>query len=218
MGLERFERRLERLVEGAFAKTYRRGLQPVEIGRRLTREMDLQRTAGIRGTIAPNIFRVVLSEEDVSRFESFAEALSGELVEAARQHARQEGYALLGPVEVELLEDSDLRPGVFLIETEVQEGPGGGPAAALVTPSGDRVPLEEEPLVIGRLPECQLRLDDPNVSRRHAEIRRQDGYVTVVDLGSTNGTLVNGVPAKERRLNEGDRITVGRTTLTFEMG
>lgn len=218
MGLGQFERRLERLVEGAFAKTYRRGLQPVEIGRRLAREMDLQRTMGVRGAIAPNTFRVVLSNEDVNRFESFADALSRELAETAREHAREEGYGLLGPVEVELLEDSELRAGVFIVEAEVTEGPGGGLPAVIVMPNGRRINVEDAPVVIGRLAECDVVIDDPNVSRRHAEIRREDGQVVVKDLGSTNGTLVNGSPTLERRLADGDRITVGKTTLGFETG
>lgn len=218
MGLERFERRLERLVEGTFAKAYRRGLQPVEIGRRLTREMDLQVTMGVRGTIAPNVFRVVLSPEDVERFSSFADALSKELAEAARDHAHQEDYGLLGPVEVELLEDSDYRAGVFLVETEVQAGPGGGVPAAIALPGGEVIAIEESPIVVGRMPGCDVVLDDPNVSRRHAEFRREDGHIIVSDLGSTNGTLVNGEKMSERRLVDGDRITLGRTTIRFESG
>ncbi len=218
MGLGNFERRLERLVEGAFAKAYRRGLQPVEIGRRLTREMDLQRTMGVRGAIAPNLFRVVLSSEDVGRFESFADALSRELADTAREHARDEEYGLVGPVEVELLEDPDLRAGVFIIEAEVTEGPGGGLPAALVMPDGRRIPIEDSEVVLGRLAGCDIVIDDPNVSRKHAEVRREDGQVVIRDLGSTNGTLVNGSPTLERRLSDGDRITIGKTTLGFETG
>src|SRR5687768_824083 len=100
MGLHQFERKLERLVEGVFAKAFRSGLQPIELGRRLTREMDLRRTAGLRGVIAPNHFVFALAPADLERFQSFADALTRELADAARQHARDEGYQLVGPVEV----------------------------------------------------------------------------------------------------------------------
>src|SRR5213078_2994520 len=100
MGLQQFERRLERLVEGVFAKAFKSGLQPVELGRRLTREMDANRTLGVRGTIAPNHFVFELSQSDFQRFAAFEEALRRELAEAARQHARDENYEFLGPVEV----------------------------------------------------------------------------------------------------------------------
>lgn len=218
MGLQQFERRLEQLVEGAFAKAYRKGLQPVEIGRRLTREMDLHRTVGVRGMIAPNVFAVALAPADLERFESFLEALSRELAEAARDHARQEGYGFLGPVEVVLEEDPDLRSGVFLVASEVRGGPGGGLEAALVLPDGQRLAISEDPIVLGRLPSCTVVIDDPNVSRRHAEVTRQDGDVVVVDLGSTNGTRVNGATVARQPLVDGDKITVGITTFTFETG
>ena len=106
MGLQQFEERLERLVEGTLAKPFRSNLQPVEIGRRLTREMDLHRRVGVRGLIAPNAFAVTLSPADVSRFANFIDALSRELSDAAREHAKIESYSFVGPVEVEIFEGS----------------------------------------------------------------------------------------------------------------
>ena len=111
MGLQQFEQRLERLVEGAFSKALRGGLQPVEIARRLTREMDLLRRVGVHGLIAPNAFIVMLSVQDAERFESFADALARELGDAARDHARAEGYEFVGPVTVDLRSLDTLRPG-----------------------------------------------------------------------------------------------------------
>src|SRR5205814_9964407 len=108
MGLQQFERRLERLVEGAFAKAFKGGLQPAELGRRLTREMDANRTLGVRGTIAPNHFVFELSSSDFQRFSAFEEALRRELGDAARQHARDERYEFLGPVEVLIEEDKSI--------------------------------------------------------------------------------------------------------------
>jgi hypothetical protein len=216
MGLQQFEQRLERLVEGAFSKGLRGGLQPVEIGRRLTREMDLLRRVGVRGLIAPNFFVVTLSPQDAERFRSFVDVLARELGDAARDHAKTENYSFVGPVEVEIHLGDDLRAGRFTVEAEVVEGAEGLPAGSLVLPDGSRVLLESEPLLIGRLPECAVVLSDPNVSRRHAELRRQGADVVVADLQSTNGTRVNGVPIRERALDDGDEITVGTTTLRFE--
>jgi len=216
MGLQQFEQRIERLVEGAFTRGLRGGLQPVEIGRRLTREMDLKRRVGVRGLTAPNVFVVTLSTTDAARFESFLDALARELGDAAREHARTEGYEFLGPVEVEVQSDDSLKPGRYTVRGEMREGVMGLPAASLILPDGSRIALGEEPIVIGRMPECSVVLTDPNVSRRHAEVRRRGSDVVAVDLQSTNGTRVNGLPIRERVLEDGDDITVGTTILRFQ--
>ena len=216
MGLQGFEQRLERLVEGVFAKTFRSGLKPVEVGRRLTRDMDLHRTLGVNGPLAPNHFSVALSEADSEQFESFSEVFTRELAESARDHARAEGYGFVGPVHVELHVDPSLTQGQFLVVSGFQEAPGGAPVGSIFLDDGRRVEIGETPLVIGRMPECDVPLSDPNVSRRHAEVRRQGTGFVVVDLGSTNGTRVNGAQVKERLLNNGDEITVGASKLRFE--
>jgi hypothetical protein len=215
MGLQQFEQRLERLVEGAFAKAFRGELQPIELGRRLTREMDLRRAVSVRGVIAPNAFEVCVSREDYERFGGFVDVLSDELVEAAREHARAEGYVFIGPVEVQITPSDELSRSTFWIEGKVLEGEES-PGAFLVLPDGRRLGLLGDAVTIGRLPQCTVQLNDPNASRRHAQVRRQgDGYV-VIDLGSTNGTKVNGVPVRRHRLADGDVITVGMSTLRFE--
>jgi Protein of unknown function (DUF3662)/FHA domain len=215
MGLQGFERRLERLVEGVFAKAFRGGLQPVELGRRLTREMDGQRTNALRGILVPNAFTFALSQADHERFQTFEDALTRELADAAREHAREEGYHFIGPVEVTLETDKGLSAGMFMLKAEVVEGEGGV-VGALVTPEGRRIPVGDDPVTIGRLPECDIVLADSKVSRRHAEVRRDGVGVLVVDLGSTNGTQVNGAGVRERSINDGDTITVGNTILRFE--
>ena len=216
MGLQQFERRLERLVEGVFAKAFRSGLQPVEVGRRITREMDLGRTVGVRGVVAPNYFRITIDPSDHERFVSYEEALLRELGDAAREHARDEGYRFMGPVTVEL-ETGKVGAGSFHLEAEVREGPGGGPYGALVLSDGTRVELGEDPVCIGRLDECEIQLSDKNVSRRHAEVRREGAGFVLIDLDSTNGSKVNGGRVKRRELADADEITVGATTLRFEM-
>jgi hypothetical protein len=158
-----------------------------------------------------------LSPADVSRFTNFIDALSRELSDAAREHARIESYSFVGPVQVEIYEGTNLKPGRFTVTAEVQESGDGGFLAELVLPDGRRVSVGAEPLVIGRLPECDVVLADSNVSRRHAELRRKGDGVFVTDLGSTNGTRVNGTPVREQLVNSGDEISVGSTRLIFEM-
>ena len=216
MGLQKFEGRLERLVDGTLSKAFRGELHPVEIGRRVTREMDLERRVGVHGLIAPNTFTVYLSTSDFDRFESFLEALVRELEEAAREHARTEDYFFVGPVTVTVMEDTRQRRGRFAVISEVEEGPSGLPTASVVLADGSRVVLGPEPLTIGRLPESAVMVTDPNASRRHAEIRRVGNDVVLVDLNSTNGTRVNGATIRERRLADGDQIVIGTTVLRFE--
>lgn len=215
MGLQGFERRLERLVEGVFAKAFRGGLQPIELGRRLTREMDVRRANTVRGTLVPNAYRFALSPADHERFAGFEDALTRELADAAREHARSEGYHFIGPVTVEFETDAHLSAGMFLISGDVREGEGGI-VGSLVLPDGNRVPVGEDPVTIGRLPECDVVLADTKVSRRHAEVRRDGVAVMVVDLGSTNGTQVNGAGVREQVLTDGDSIILGNTVLRYE--
>jgi Protein of unknown function (DUF3662)/FHA domain len=216
VGLQGFERRLERLVEGTFSKAFRSGLQPVELGRRITRVLDAERTVGVSGRpVAPNNIGVYLSPADSERFQSFADALVRELAEAARQHARDEGYQFLGPVTVTLVEDDSLKKGAFDVAAEIAEG-AGGQVGSLVLADGRRVRLGEHPTVLGRNSDCTVPLADPRASRRHAEIRATaDGFL-IVDLESMNGTKVNGVPVREHVLHDGDEIALGATVMRFE--
>jgi hypothetical protein len=225
MGLQQFERRLERMVEGVFARAFRSGLQPVEIGRRITREMDLRRTIAPRGTLSPNDFTVALSPEDRARFEPIESELISELVQVAKDHARAEDYVLLGPVQVRMETDDDLGPGMALVSGEMVK-PAQTATASLVLPDGRKIELDAKPLVVGRMPDSGLVLADPNVSRYHAEIRpapaslggaAADLAYEVSDMGSTNGTKVNGIPVvRAQILRDGDTVTVGATTIRFE--
>ena len=224
MGLQQFERRLERLVEGVFARAFRSGLQPVEIGRRLTREMDLRRTIAPRGTLAPNDFTVVLSPSDRGRFAPIEEELVTELEAVAVEHAEAERYTLLGPVTVVLETDEGLSAGMVLVSGEIVKA-DEPPKAHLILPDGRRVELGPKPLTIGRMPDCGLTLADPNVSRYHAEIRPSEsggleaGHYEIADLGSTNGTRINGIPVTApQTLRKGDQITVGATSIRFDEG
>ena len=217
MGLKGFERRLERMVEGVFAGLFRTGLRPVELGRRLVREMDDERTVDVRGrTVVPNHFTVELAASDHAQFADIADTLARELADAAREHARDEGYSFMGPVEVEMAADERLHTGAFQIDGRMVEGVGGSGAGSIVLPTGDRFALTETVITIGRHPDSNLVLADANVSRNHAEIRPQGDKYVVVDLGSTNGSRVNGVRVDTQVLEDGDELTFGNTRMRFE--
>jgi hypothetical protein len=215
MGLQRFERRLERLVEGGFGKAFRSGLQPVEIGRRLVREMDIGRTLGVRGTVVPNDFTVRIAEADLERFDGFRESLVNELGETARDHARESKYHFVGPVTITLSVDPKAKIGDLVIDAAIVAGPTGA-IGALVLADGRRVQLGDEPIRIGRLPDCDVPLSDSQSSRHHAEVRRGDHGFLVADLDSLNGTTVNGVVIHEKDLEDGDVITIGETAIRYE--
>ena len=217
MGLRGFERRVERLVEGTFARAFRSGLRPVELGRRLTREMDDNRSVDVRGrTVVPNHFEVSLAKSDHDQFVDITDTLMRELSDAAREHARDEGYTFLGPVEVELVVDGRMHTGAFQIEGRMKEGAGGAGAGSLVLPTGERVVLGEYVVTMGRNPDSTIVLADPNVSRAHAEIRPRGTGFVVIDLGSTNGSKVNGTRISEHALADGDEIVLGNTHMRFE--
>ena len=217
MGIRGFERRLERLVEGAFARAFKSGLRPVELGRRLMREMDDNRSLGVKGgSVVPNSFLVHLSSSDLDQFDGVRDSLARELADAAREHARDEGYAFMGPVEIEIEEDPRLHTGAFQITGRMVEGVGGSGAGSIVLPNGDRFSLTETIISIGRHPDCNLVLADPNVSRNHAEIRPQGDHFVLVDLGSTNGSRLNGVRVDSQVLKDGDELAFGNTKMRFE--
>jgi hypothetical protein len=217
VGLKGFERKLENMFEGAFARVFKSGLSPIEIGRRLTREMDDHRSVDVRGrTVAPNAFVVRIDVSDRERFAEIEDHLCRELADAAREHARDERYTFLGPVEVELETDPSLHAGSFRVDARLREGPSGVGAGSLLLPNNDRYVLVDHTVVVGRSPECDISIVDSNVSRRHAEIQpRGDGFV-VVDLGSTNGTRVNGIRVSERELQDGDELAFGNTRMLFQ--
>ncbi|HZP90808.1 MAG TPA: DUF3662 and FHA domain-containing protein [Actinomycetota bacterium] len=226
--LRDFERRLGNLVEGFFATTFRSGLQPVELAKRILREMDAGKTVGVHGVWAPNHFVFALSQEDADRFEQAEHALIAELKQVVRDAAAERGWGLVGPPEIEFEVDEGLSRGKFRCEASLVEGEVESPASAAPVEVGEGtlVLLENgrpgttfrirtQTVTIGRLPECDVVLSDPGASRRHAQIRTESGDYVLTDLGSTNGTLVNDRPVREHVLADGDRITIGTTELQF---
>ena len=235
--LQRLENRLEGMVSGAFAKAFRSAVQPVEVAAALQREMDNSAQILSRNRrLVPNQFHVDLSPQDHERLAPYSSTLAQELTDMLHEHADQQAYVFTGPVGIAFDEDGDLSTGRFRVRSS---------ALAEVTPSSDRSvtdtavrraqvilevngvkhPLDPPGIVIGRGAEADLRINDPGVSRRHAEIRVQaaapDGgnrhggtAVSVVDLGSTNGMLVNGSRVQHATLDDGGTIKIGNTTMT----
>ena len=223
--LQRFEHRLEGMVEGAFARAFKSELQPVEIASAVQREMDDRAAIVAQGrTLVPNDFVVELAESDHERLEVYADSLGIELATLAREHAREQGYSFVGPVRMRFEGVPELTTGTFRIRsgvirgTTVEDGEIRRPVSDLPHPAGgfagtprllvsgpepgadgstQRTYELSAPLtILGRGTDCDLRLVDPGVSRHHAELRVEDGEVVLVDLGSTNGTFVNGQPVR----------------------
>ena len=251
--LRSIESKLESLFEGVFGRAFRANVQPVEIARKLVKEMDDHRSVSISRVYVPNEYVVYLSSVDRDQFAGYEDKLCEELQDYLGEHARRERYVLLSQPLVRLDTDDDLEMGVFGIETRLSRAPAG-PADRVPEPSAtvvyrpvelppeppaaapapyepasapplqevgvlrygeERIELGAQALVLGRSRECDIQVLDPNVSRRHAEIRPNGGGYTVVDLGSTNGVEVEGRRVKELSLEDGTRFTVGSTEVVF---
>ena len=254
--LRSIESKIEGLFEGVFGRAFRTHVQPVELARKLAKEMDEHRSVSVSRVYVPNEYTVYLSSADRQQFASYEGSLVGELQEYLTEHARREAYALLTPPRVKFAVDDDLAVGEFGIATrlvtpereEVAAAAPGPPAAAPLEPPAEtmvyRTPVvppvpapapEPEPprevftltiggkphelakprVVLGRSKEADIRVPDENVSRRHAELRLEDDGCWIVDLGSTNGTVVNGKRVDRARLQDADRITLGSTEIVF---
>jgi hypothetical protein len=225
--LRNFETRLERGIEGFFKAAFRSGLQPIEIAKRILREMEVAKTVGVKEIWVPNRYTLTVSPADRERFASMEGALIRELENVVSEGARENRYGLVARPEVVFDTDEGLKKGDLIVSAELSEAPGPstgespaaapeGPEARLVLEDGkDEWPLKGERAVIGRMSGSEVEIQDPGASRRHAEIRRDGEDFIVVDLGSTNGTLLNDSPVTESALENGDRITIGRTVLEF---
>jgi hypothetical protein len=237
--MSRVERFFERLVERPSARLFRTRLQPVQILRRIERAMEAERGADGRPGLVPDQFVVGLHPKDLGALAP-ADELAGELASGALNFARAHGYALRERPRVTLQPDSRLRPGEAEVEARVSaiadalvgsdRADGGtrvfevpvvkSPEVVLEVHEPGRpahtVPMSGAPIRIGRAPDCELVLRDSRASRRHARLFARDGVLILTDLGSTNGTLVNGNRITEVALGAGDRIQIGESTLVVE--
>lgn len=221
--LRDFERRLGGLVEGLFSKAFRSGVQPVEIAKRIMREMETGKSVGVSEVWAPNHFALSLSEEDAARYEQAEDAIVSELRRVIRETAAEHGWGLVGPPDVTFAVDRDLKRGdlvcvATLVEGE-DEGPAGGRAVVVIHEDGAErtVALSSDTVTIGRLAECDVVVADKGASRKHAQLKQRNGTWTITDLGSTNGTRLNGQTIQSRELSDGDKITIGTTMLEFRV-
>ena len=214
MVLKKVENRLERIFERTLSRPFKNALQPVEIGTRIVREVDLTRRLSSQGPISPNQIRLWLGPEDAARFDGFQKALVSELEETVRQHAVAEGYSFVGPVAVEIFIDDDIKMGDMAVKADFV---GGESQPRLIASDGRTFNVGEQALVIGRSPDVEVVINDSNVSRRHAEVWRTAEGVAIRDLQSTNGTFVNGHRITAVSLSPRDDITVGGLHLRIEL-
>jgi hypothetical protein len=249
--LRSIEQKIEGLFEGLFGRAFRTNVQPVELARKLVKEMDDHRTVSVSRIYVPNEYTVYLSPPDREQFADYEGSLTTELRDYLAEHARREGYVLLTAPTVLMETDDDLAVGEFGIATrmaqrepsrgepapapQLQSGatmvykpqtpiPPEGPAADValaqeivtLTMDGVRREIDKQRFVLGRSKDCDIQLADPNVSRRHAELRQEGSAYWLIDLDSTNGSQVNGQRTARAKLESGDTITVGSTELVFE--
>jgi len=232
--LNRFEQRLEHMVTGAFARAFRSAVQPMEIAAALQREVDNSAQILSRDRrLAPNMFRIDLAGSDFDRLSTYGEALSRELAAMLHEHASEQHYMFAGPVKLNFLRVDDLTTGRFRVRSEASAAvtpPAGQQAsdtsitktAMFLDVNGVRHPLAPPGVVIGRGTNADLRIDDPGISRRHVEFRVQvtdaGPAVSVLDLGSTNGTTVNGQRVQHAALEDGSVVQIGSTHIVVHAG
>jgi hypothetical protein len=243
--LRSIESKLESLFEGVFGRAFRSNVQPVELARKLVKEMDDHRNVSVSRVYVPNEYTIYLSPSDHEQFADYEDKLCEELGEYLTEHARRERYVLLTSPHVKLETDDDLDVGEFGIAVRLVRGPrppAGAPAGdpdqsgtmiykapplpppieddtpheiATLTVGGETYDLGNRVMVLGRSKDCEIRLSDPNVSRRHAEVRPDGPGYKIFDLDSTNGIEIDGKRVKELALTDGMRFMLGTTEVSF---
>jgi hypothetical protein len=236
--LDKVERGIEKAVRGVFSTGSRAQVEPVEIASRLRREVDHKAITIAAGrTLAPNVFDVRLSNDDFKRAQEWGTPLAEELCDVVINHVRSQGYTLRGSVRISFRRDEEIRAGNFEIDSKTEKASGSAaappaprnnvPAAPSRQPvrlrpvldiDGQRYSLNAASIVLGRSSEADILVDDTGVSRRHLEIRTANGTTEAVDLGSTNGSYVNGHKVVGSvDLTDGSTITMGRTKIIFRL-
>ncbi len=214
--LDSVERGLERAVNGAFARTFRSGVQPVEIASALKRELDIGAVIVDRDRVlAPNRFVVRVSPKDATRLQNLGETLERELRSVVSKHAARQNYQLLGEPDVEIRSDDALTTGVLEIDAARVEGSVDW--VAVIEVDGARHELRRGTTTVGRGSDCGIRITDNAASRKHLEIIWDGAAGLARDLGSTNGSKIDGERFREAALSPGIVITIGQTALRFQL-
>jgi len=228
MGLfDRVERAIESVVHSASAAVFKGDVEPVEIASALQKELDAAAKAMSQGRrLVPNDFRVNLSRQDYDRLAPYSRTLNAEIIPGLREHAASRRYVFNGPITIAYVLDEGLTTGRFSIASSTRAGvvsdsavptPATGHQLVLEV-NGVRHPLTPPGFTIGRGTEADLRINDPGVSRLHAQVNVEDiGLgrlrVSIADLGSTNGLVVGGQKVRSAQLGEGSRIELGSTRM-----
>lgn len=214
--LDSFEKGLERAVNSAFAKTFRSGIQPVEIASALRSELDKKAAIVSRDRIlAPNTFTVHLSPTDDDHMRTLGGALGGELDALVHKHAKSQGYTFAGPVSITLERDESLSTGTLRVESATAEGRVAW--RGVLDVEGKRHPITKSRTVIGRGSDADITISDAGTSRKHVEILWDGERAMVRDLQSTNGTMLNGRKITEAGLAPDSTVTIGRTDIVFRV-
>ena len=214
--LDSFEKGLERAVNSAFAKTFRSGIQPVEIASALRSELDKKAAVVTRDRIlAPNTFAVRLSPADDERMKALGGALEHELDTLVHKHAKAQGYTFAGPVTIRLERDDQLSTGTLRVDSSTAEGRVSW--RGVVDIAGTRHPLVKGRTVIGRGSDADITIADAGTSRKHVEILWDGERAMVRDMNSTNGTLLNGRKVVEASLPPDSTVTIGHTDIVFHV-
>jgi len=214
--LDSFEKGLERAVNSAFAKTFRSGIQPVEIASALRSELDKKAAIVSRDRIlAPNSFTVHLSAADDERMRTLGGTLGEELDTLVQKHAKSQGYTFAGPVSITLERDDQLSTGTLRVESATAEGRVAW--RGVLDVEGKRHPIVKSRTVIGRGSDADITVADSGTSRKHVEILWDGERAMVRDMQSTNGTLLNGRKVVEAALAPDSTVTIGRTDIVFRV-
>jgi len=214
--LDNFEKGLERVVNGAFAKTFKSGLQPLEVTAALRRELDTKAAVVSRDRIlVPNTFTVRLAPGDHERMTTLGPALIDEFTQLVQQHATAQHYAFAGGISIKLERDTSLTDGMVRIDSVNVKGEVAW--TPVLDIGGKRYPITKGRTIIGRGSEADVTVDDTGTSRKHVEILWDGTRGQVNDLGSTNGSKLNGQPLSKAPLPPDSVIEIGRTRIVFRV-
>ena len=239
-GLERFEAFAEQLLEGSLSRWAGGRLEPVEIAKRLAREMDAHQQVGAGKVFVPNRYQVYLNGATLKEFQPFKTALEDELGNYLVEVADRRQFSFVDRPRVTLEEESGVRPGDVRVSSQLTDAQGAELGAANMTQElqvaairsaaaaagtitawlydGQRqIPVRSARFSLGRALDNDLILESAGVSRHHAQVERRHGRYVLRDMGSTHGTLVNGQRVEEVVLRDGDVLTLGGQRLVFRV-